>query len=148
VGNEGQAWRRYVQGSMRANSVPTYILLTLQHLGYDIKEVETLKGEKRVKDPTEIAEEDFFKFMKTRVDALMLKGELEYILEDVGLRVKTDEGNIIIVFDESRFRPTDVSILMSDTRKIQMLGFNVTKSLEDIIRNQVNYYLNPENRRI
>jgi GDPmannose 4,6-dehydratase len=68
------------------------------------------------------------------------------ILGDVGLRVKTDKGNIIIIFDESRFRLADVSILMSDVGKIQELGFNVTKTLEDIIRDQVNYYLNPENR--
>jgi len=140
----------YVQGSMRTNSVLTYILLTLQHLGYDVMEVETLKCEKRVKDPTEVADEDFFgvKFMKTRVDALMLKGELEYTLEDVGLRVKTDKGNITIMFDEGRFRPADVPILMSNARKIQELGFKVTKSLEDIIRDQVNYYLNPENRKL
>jgi GDPmannose 4,6-dehydratase len=138
----------YVQGSMRTNSVLTYILLTLQHLGYDVMGVETLKSEKRVKDPTEIADEDFFnvKFMKTKVDALMLKGELEYTLEDVGLNVKTDKGNITIMFDEGRFRPADVPILMSDTRKIQRLGFRVTRSLEDIIRDQVNYYLSPENR--
>jgi GDPmannose 4,6-dehydratase len=138
------------QGSMRTNSVLTYILLTLQHLGYDVKEVKTLKGEKMVKDPCEVVEEDFFntKFVKTKVDALMLKGELEYTLEDVGLNVKTDKGSITIMFDESRFRPADVPILMSDARKIQRLGFKVTKSIEDIIRDQVNYYLNPENRRI
>jgi hypothetical protein len=52
------------------------------------------------------------------------------------------------LFDEGRFRPADVPILMSDARKIQELGFNVTKTLEDIIRDQVNYYLNPENRRL
>jgi GDP-4-dehydro-6-deoxy-D-mannose reductase len=140
----------YVQGSMRTNSVLTYTLLTLQHLGYDIKEIETLKGEKMVKDPSEVVEEDFFKvrFTKTKVDALMLKGELEYTLEDGGLNVKTDKGNITIVFDKGRFRPADVPILMSDAKKIQNLGFKVTKSLKDIIRDQVNYYLNPENRRI
>ena len=32
--------------------------------------------------------------MKTKVDALMLRGELEYTLEDVGLRVKIGKGNI------------------------------------------------------
>jgi GDPmannose 4,6-dehydratase len=140
----------YVQGSMRTNSVLTYILLTLQHLGYDVREVETLKGEKRVKDPTENADEDFFntKFMKTKIDVLMLRGELEYTLEDVSLNVKTDKGNITIVFDEGRFRPADVPILMSNTRKIQELGFKVTKSLEDIIGDQVNYYLNPEGRKL
>jgi len=78
----------------------------------------------------------------------MLKGELEYTLEDEGIRIKTDKGNVMVVFDESKFRPVDVPILMSDARKIQELGFKVTKSLEDIIRDQVNYYLNPENRKL
>lgn len=74
----------YVQGSMRTNSVLTYVLLTLQQLGYDVKEIETLKGEKRIKYPGEVAEEGFFniRFMKTKIDMLMLKGELEYTLED------------------------------------------------------------------
>jgi len=67
-------------------------------------------------------------------------------LEDVGLNVETDKGNITVMFDEGRFRPADVPILMSDTGKIQELGFKVTKTLEDIIRDQVNYYLNPEKR--
>ena len=58
------------------------------------------------------------------------------------------KGNVTVVFDKSRFRPSDVPILMSGTKKIQELGFKVTKSLEDIIRDQVNYYLNPENRNI
>jgi GDPmannose 4,6-dehydratase len=87
----------YVQGSMRTNSVLTYILLTLQHLSYDVREVETLKGEKRVKNPTEVSDEDFFntKFMKTRVDSLMLRGKLEYILEDARLRVHQQFLNVL-----------------------------------------------------
>jgi GDPmannose 4,6-dehydratase len=150
LAEKGKPGYVYVSGSMRTNSVLTYILLTLQHLGYNMKEIETLKGEKRVKDPVEIVEENFFnaRFMKTKIDALMLKGEQEFTLEDGGLRVKGDKCNIIIVFDPSKFRPTEVPILMSDTKKIQELGFKVTKSLEDIIRDQVNYYLNPENRKI
>jgi GDPmannose 4,6-dehydratase len=140
----------YVQGSMRTNSVLTYVLLTLQHLGYNVKEIETLKGEKKVKDPAEINEDLVFnfKFKKTYVDTLLMKGELEYGLEDEGLKVKTDKGDVTIYFDPSKFRPADVPILMSDTRKIQEIGFKVTRSLEDIIRDQVNYYLNPENRKI
>jgi GDPmannose 4,6-dehydratase len=87
----------YVQSSMRTNSVLTYILLTLQHLSYDVREVETLKGEKRVKNPTEVSDEDFFntKFMKTRVDSLMLRGKLEYILEDARLRVHQQFLNVL-----------------------------------------------------
>jgi GDPmannose 4,6-dehydratase len=150
LAERGKPGNVYVQGSMRTNSVLTYILLTLQYLGYNVWEVETLKGEKRIKDPAEVAEENFFnvRFVKTKVDALMLKGELEYTFEDDGLRVKTDKGNITVVFDSNRFRPAEVPTLMSDARKIQKLGFKITKSLEDIIKDQVNYYLNPENRKI
>jgi len=78
----------------------------------------------------------------------MLGGELEYTLEYEGIRVKTDKGNLTVVSDEGRFRPADVPILMSDARKIQELGFKVARSLEDIIRGQVNYYLNSECRGI
>jgi GDPmannose 4,6-dehydratase len=140
----------YVQGSMRTNSVLTYLLLTLRALGYQVKEIETLKGEKRVKEPAEVSNESFFgvDFPKTKVDALMLKGELEYTLEDGGIRIKTNKDDLTVLFDESRFRPAEVPILMSDTRKIQSLGFRATRSLEDIIRDQINYYLNPENRRL
>ncbi|MGB9809992.1 MAG: GDP-mannose 4,6 dehydratase, partial [Caldanaerobacter sp.] len=64
------------------------------------------------------------------------------------LRIKTDKGNVVVAFDKSRFRPADAPLLMSSTRKIRQLGFRATKSLEDIIRDQTNYYLNPENRQI
>jgi GDPmannose 4,6-dehydratase len=148
LAEKGRPGDVYVQGSMRTNSVLTYILLTLQQLGYNVKEIETLKGEKKIKEPTEISEDKFFNtsFLKTKVDALMLENELEYALEDEGIRIKTDKGNVTIVFDKSRFRPVEVPILMSDIRKIQEIGFKVTKSLEDIIIDQVNYYLNPEHR--
>jgi GDP-D-mannose dehydratase len=39
----------------------------------------------------------------------MLRGELEYMLEDEGVRIKTDKGSITVVFDKSRFRPAEVS---------------------------------------
>ena len=148
LAEKGKLGDVYVQGSMRTNSVLTYILLTLQHLGYNVKEIESVKGEKRVKDPAEISNDRFFNtnFPKTKVDALILKGELEYTLEDGGIRIKTDKGNIAVVFDRSRFRPAEIPVLMSDVRKIQELGFKATRLLEDIIRDQVNYYLNPENR--
>jgi len=140
----------YVLGSMRTNSVLTYLLLTLRMLGYEPREVETLKGEKKIKNPLEPSAENFFgvQFWKTKVDELLLKQEVEYIPEDGGLRVKTDMGDITVVFDKERFRPAEVPILMSDTRKAQQIGFKATKTLEDIIRDQINYYLNPENQKI
>jgi GDPmannose 4,6-dehydratase len=148
LAEKGKAGEVYVQGSMRTNSVLTYILLSLKHLGYNIREIETLKGEKKVIDPIDASNEIFFNsvFPKTKVDAMILRGELEYTIEDKGLRILTDKGDVIVEFNKNRFRPAEVPILMSDSRKIQELGFKVQKTLEDIIRDQANYYLNPENR--
>jgi len=150
LAEKGRCGEVYVQGSSRTNSVLTYILLTLRQLGYDIKEIETLKGEKKVKEPADFVEDDFFKasFPTTKVDALMLKGEVEYPLGDGGIRIKTNKGNVAVMFDKSKFRPADVPILLSDIRKIQELGFKVTKSLEEIIMDQINYYLTPEDRKL
>lgn len=140
----------YVQGSMRTNSVLSYILLTLESIGYQVKEIETLRGEKKVGNPTELNHDKYFgvSFEKTFVDKLMLDGELNYSLEDKGLAVDTDKGIIPIKFDPQRFRPADVPILMSGTERAQGLGFRAERTLRDIIRDQVNYYLNPDNRRI
>jgi len=140
----------YVQGSRRTNSVLSYILLTLEQLGYEIKQVEAFNGGKRVKGPTDNAEEHFFgaRFSKTKVDELFLRGELEYTLEDRGLNVTTNKGRIRIVFDPSKFRKAEVPILMSDTSKIEKLGFNARFQLIDIIKDQVDYYLDPSKRRV
>ena len=140
----------YVQGSARTNSVLAYLLLTIHNLGYEIKEVETLKGDKRVKDPiVEADSEEFFgvRFNKTKIDELLLKGELEYSLKDRGLKVKTNKGNISVEFDKDKFRVAEVPILMSNPGKIQNVGFKITKSLGDIINDQINYYLDPERRK-
>lgn len=140
----------YVLGSMRTNSVLSYILLTLEELDYKVEEMESLKGNKKVKEPLERDYEEAFgiNFEKTKVDKLILNGELEFNLEDRGIRVKTDKGNITIEFDPERFRPADVPILLSNPKKaIESLGFKPTKKLTDIIKDQINYYLNPENRK-
>ncbi len=149
LSDKGQYGDVYVQGSMRTNSVLTYILLTLQNLGYEIEEIETLNGDKKVKNPTEVNREERFgvKFCKTKVDDLMLNDEIEYDLDDRGLRVSTSRGDVVIDFDCKRFRRAEVPILLSETKKIHSLGFCPTRALEDIIRSQTNYYLNPENRR-
>jgi GDP-D-mannose dehydratase len=47
-----------------------------------------------------------------------------------------------------RRRPADIVILLSNSRKAMCeLGFKPTKQLKGIIRDQVNYYLNPNNRK-
>ena len=138
----------YNQGSMRTNSVLSYILLSLEEAGYEIKKIETLNGEKVIKEPTEIDNSEIFgvKFEKTKIDKMLLNGEIEYTIEDKGIIVDTDKEKILIEFDPKRFRPAEVSILMSDTTKIQELGFKVKYKIKDIIKDQLNYFSKKENR--
>lgn len=138
----------YVQGSKRTNSVLTYILWTLEVLGYEVNTLET--GTKlKYGEPTEIAPDPWYgvEFEKTRMDNLLLGGRLEFTPADKGLIVKTNKGDVKINIDPARFRPADVPVLFSDTTKIEQIGFEVKHSVKDIIFEQINYYLNPENRK-
>jgi len=144
----GRSGEVYNQGSMRTNSVLSYILLGLKEAGWNIEKIETFNGEKVVEDPTEVDESPIFgvKFDKTVVDTMILEGELEYKLEDKGIRVHTDKGMVPIEFNPDRFRPAEVPILFADTGKIQGIGAKIEHSLNDIIKDQLNFYLKKENR--
>ena len=133
---------------MRTNSVLSYILLSLEQAGWEVKKIETMRGNKVVDNPTEIDTSEMFgvKFEKTKIDRMLLENEIEFTLADEGIWVSTDKGKIPVVFDAKRFRPAEVPILMSDTEKIQKLGFEVEHKLTDIISDQLNYFLKPENR--
>ena len=136
------------QGSMRTNSILSYILLSLELAGWKVEKIATIRNEKEIKGPVENDASEAFgvKFDKTKVDRLMLQDELEFTIEDKGIWAYTDKGKILIEFDPGRFRDADVPILMSDTRKIQNLGFRIEHELEDIIRDQFNYFMKKENR--
>jgi GDPmannose 4,6-dehydratase len=139
----------YVQGAQRTTSVLSYLLMTLQYLGYQINEIETLNGEKRVKEPTTHSDSsEFFglKFDMTKIDELLLNGELDYVLSDRGLTIRTDKGKILLKFDPEKFREAEVPILLSKTSKIRDIGFKSKKSIKEIIADQVNYYLDTERR--
>ncbi len=148
LAEKGKFGEVYNQGSMRTNSVLSYILLSLEEAGWEIKKIETMKNNKVVENPTEIDTSEMFgvKFEKTKIDRMLLEDEIEFNLKDEGIWVHTDKGKIPIVFDPTRFRPSDVPILMADTTKIQKLGFKVEHNLKDIIRDQLNYFLKKENR--
>lgn len=79
-------------------------------------------------------------------DKMLLDEEIEYTIEDRGIIVDTNKNKIFIEFDPKRFRPAEVSTLMSDTTKIQELGFKVNYGIKDIIKDQLNYFLKRENR--
>ena len=80
-------------------------------------------------------------FEKTKVDGMMLRGELEFTAEDGGVKAQAGDKEIKIVFNPERFRPAEVPILLSDTKKIEALGFQKEHTVRDIIRDQLDHYL-------
>lgn len=148
LAEKGASGDVYNQGSQRTNSVMTYILLSLEKAGYHPEKIETLKNSKVMEGPIEMDDSVIFgkNFEKTKVDAALLKDELEFLPEDLGVIVHTDKGKIKVEFNQDRFRPAEVPILMADTGKIQKIGFKVSYKLEDIIQDQLNFYLKAENR--
>lgn len=144
-GNPGEV---YNQGSMRTNSVLTYILLGLEEAGWEIDEIETFNGEKTVKNPTEPDHSRIYgvKFEKTKIDKMFLEDEIEHTLDDKGIVARTNQKDVKIELDPERFRPAEVPILLSDTNKIQKTGAKIEHSVRDIINDQLNYFLKKENR--
>jgi GDP-D-mannose dehydratase len=110
--------------------------------------VETVKNSKVIERPADQETYEMFgvKFEMTKADKLLLQDKIEFNIEDKGIRVYTDKGVIPVEFDLSRFRPADVPILISDTTKIKKLGFGIKHTLEDIIRDQLNYFMDKGNR--
>ncbi len=149
LAEKGESGEVYNQGSMRTNSVLSYILLGLKEAGWNINKIETFNGEKMVKEPVSMNDSKIFgmNFEKTAVDQMMLEGELEYTIHDKGIHIHTNKGKLTIKFNPNRFRPAEVPILLSNTKKIQKLGTEIKYKLNDIIKDQLNYYLKKENRR-
>jgi GDPmannose 4,6-dehydratase len=148
IAEKGKHGEVYNQGSQRTNSVLSYILLCMREAGYEINKIETVKGDKVVENPIEKDVSKLFGavFEKTKVDRLMFENELEFTIQDKGIYVYTNKGKLLIEFDPMRIRPAEVPVLLSDTSKIQNIGFNVTHTLRDIIKDQLNYFLKAENR--
>ena len=139
----GRSGDIYNQGAMRTNSVLSYILLSLEEAGFNIDQIETFNGNKKVSSPTLMDNSPIFsvKFEKTEVDRIMLEDGLEYALNDKGINVYTDKGKIAVNFDPDIFRPAEVPIMLADTRKIQKIGVRTDHSLKDIITDQLDYIL-------
>jgi GDPmannose 4,6-dehydratase len=133
----------YNQGSQRTNSVITYLLFGLEAAGYKISKIQTIRNKKAVIAPTAPDKSKFFglNFEKTKIDRMILDGEIEFQAEDEGIVATTAKGNVTISFDARRFRPAEVPILLANTGKIDKLGFKTSFSLKDIIADQLNYYL-------
>lgn len=139
----------YNQGSMRANSVMSYLLMSLEEAGYPVNKIETFKEEKVIKEPNEPDRSLIFglDFEKTKIDGMMLRGDLEFKAEDGGVIAHSEEKEIKIIFNPERFRPAEVPILLSDTKKIEALGFKKEHTVRDIIKDQLDHYLAEKERK-
>lgn len=148
LAEKGKPGEVYNQGSMRTNSILSYILFTLENAGWRVGKIETIENGKTVQDPAERRHERLFgmEFEMSKVDKLMLAQELEFNTEDKGIKVDTDRGEVLVEFDSARFRPAEVPILLADTARAQRLGFAIERSLDDIIKDQLNHYMNKRNR--
>lgn len=138
----------YNQGSNRTTSVLSYILYSIESCGHEVREISTPGTGKRVMDPLETDTSMVFgvPFEKTKVDRMLLTDEISFGIEDQGIIVKTDGPDIRISFDPDRFRPSEVPILFADITKINGLGFEVRHHVRDIVRDQMNYFMDCNNR--
>ncbi|WP_342679583.1 GDP-mannose 4,6-dehydratase [Methanofollis sp. UBA420] len=148
LAEKGKPGEVYNQGSMRTTSVLSYILLSLEAAGMPVDRIETFKGEKSVDNPTgrDTAEMFGVRFDKTNVDRMLLEGSIDYTLADQGITAVCGGRKVRISFDEARFRPAEVPILMADITKLQKLGFVSTYSVGDIVRDQLNYFMDEKKR--
>ncbi len=136
----GKFGQVYNVGSERANSILTFILLSMRELGYDVKGISSVVNGKELDAPLEKVKGDIFgrEVIWYRADEALLD-PLRFEMEDVGINVHTGSGDLRITFDRKFFRPHDNPILMSDTTKISALGFEAMHSLEDIVSSQIGH---------
>jgi GDPmannose 4,6-dehydratase len=78
---------------------------------------------------------------------MLLRSELEFAAEDGGVIAHAGEKRIKIIFNPERFRPAEVPILLSDTKKIEALGFRKEHNVRDIIKDQLDHYLAEKERK-
>ena len=147
LAEKGKAGEVYNQGSERTNSVLGLVLLAINEAGYVIKSLRATKGDKEIESPADTVTAKAFgrEFPVTRADQALLDGKVDFTLDDQGLVIATDKGDVPVLFDQARFRPSDVPILFCDATKARSLGFATTHSIPEIIRDQINYFLSPEN---
>jgi GDPmannose 4,6-dehydratase len=139
----------YVQGSMRTNSVLSYILYTISALGYAISELITFRDEKKVKDPLRERSVTIgnARFQSCVVDDMLLSGALTFDLHDQGIIIRTDKREFKVQFDSAKFRPSEVPILIANSEKLKKdLGVVPSRPIHEIINDQINYYLDSDRR--
>jgi len=148
IAKKGQPGDVYNVGSNRTTSVLSYLLMSIEASGHKVQEISSVHSDKVVKNPLVPDNSRVFgvEFEKPLIDQLILTDEISFGIEDEGILVRTDGPDIRITFDPKRFRPSEVPILFSDISKIKKLGYQVRYQIRDIIRDQMNFFMDSANR--
>ncbi len=148
LASKGESGEVYNLSSERTNSVIGYLLSCLISGGFEVKSLRAWHSDKKLRDPTDTTEIKMFgkKWQGMIIEKLMLEGQLDFDISDGGLDLETNKGIVSVEFDPSRFRPTDVPILLGDSSKAKSLGFQPKHTLNDIVRDQLNYYADQAHR--
>lgn len=130
-------------GSGRTNSVLTYILWSLEEAGYDIRRLRTISGRLTIDNPSEHIDIRKFglEWKGSLIDRILLDGEIEFTIEDKGLIIETNRGDVKVLFNKEKFRPAEVPILLCDySFAKEKLRWKPRRALTDIIKEQLDYY--------
>lgn len=148
LAEKGTAADVFNLGSERANSVLGYLLLCLEASGNEIEKLETLDGGKKILDPTEPSTVEKYgkKWDILKADKMLLEGDIDYGLSDKGLKIKSTKGDMLVEFDPARYRLTDVPVLLADASKAKKIGFKVKHTLNDVVKEQLNWFRDSEHR--
>lgn len=132
----------YNQGSGTMNSVLTFLLLSAQKAFGTIEYIEI--GDEKVQLPVNAKTEiEVFgdEIQGWRMDEWLLNGN-RVTLEDSPLYFHTEDDTTPIKLDPERFRPSDVPYLWANADKIKNIGWKSERTIEDIIDDQLNFYIN------
>ncbi len=136
LAEKGEPGEVYNQGSNRTNSVLTFLLWALELSGIKIDSLQSKIKDTFVSNPSASEDREYFglAFEKSRVDSMILDGDLNFGLEDEALLLKSSDEEIVVEFAKDLFRPADVPILLCDSSKIKSLGASYDTDLKTIIK--------------
>lgn len=135
LAREGKSGSAYNQGSMRTNSVLTFLLWVIETAGHEIISIESKRKPTKVQDPTAVDKGEIFglRFEKTKIDGLLLENEITFGLDDEGIIIHGPDRPLFVEFDPSLHRVSEVPIMLSDSSRIQKLGARYDTGLREII---------------
>lgn len=140
--DRGQYGEVYNLGSMRATSILTYLLHSIEAAGYSVLSLSSYNNSFYCKDPLILKDYELFgvRGEYSKIDRLIANNLSLFSLGSGGINVLTDKGTIPISIDPERFRPSDNPFIIADIKKIKNLGYFPRMSIQEVCRDIVCSY--------